>query len=411
MKGKRISYFFMFTILSSVAHSEIFKCRDLDGTVIYKDSECGVNELLQKVIHLPEQHKMERSSSGEIVEPAFKQTNLLKNSSFEQKVVDWRVKNDVFWTMNGGKGGSSAVIIQAKKPPEDRYIYETVISQCLELNGGEEYKLSADFMTDKPLSANKSSRVEVYWWESLDCKKNGHYGNNVRPKNTGGWQHIEVERLKPTLNAKAAQIQLVQLGRFSEGSKAYWDNISFSATVYNYRSPSAEDHKRSAKKLSPGENYLKNGSLDKKLNAWKLADGNPVWVANVGNKSKGSVYVTTISDTPNKWKVASPLAQCVNFGPHVRGEIGVSSLKDPKSNQEGSRSLKITWYEFENCEGRYKGDNRWAGLKEEEGWQHLKLTDLEIPENAMSVSISLSQAVKDKGTYSAYWDDIYFFGF
>ena len=71
------------------------------------------------------------------------------------------------------------------------YVHETVVSQCVVLNGGSKFGLSARFKSlGTPLKVS-ANRVNVIWYESSDCTSGGQWGAYIEPKKfKAGWQNL-----------------------------------------------------------------------------------------------------------------------------------------------------------------------------------------------------------------------------
>ena len=154
--------------------------------------------------------------------------NLLKNASFENKFLDWHVPLGVSWSDNEGVNNSGVIVIQADIPPEDGYIHETKMWQCVLLPNGETFQLEGEFKAEQVLSgkyaekAPFANRVHVTWYESKDCTSGGQYGSSIQPKNIDGWQSLKNGHLRPAFKALAAKITVVQRGSYARGYKGYW---------------------------------------------------------------------------------------------------------------------------------------------------------------------------------------------
>ncbi len=69
---------------------------------------------------------------------------MVKNPSFDKDLNEWLVPENSWWSQNAGKLGSGAAVIQAIKPPNDKYIHETSIEQCVQLSGNGDHGFSVD---------------------------------------------------------------------------------------------------------------------------------------------------------------------------------------------------------------------------------------------------------------------------
>lgn len=402
--------FFLVCLISfsTISYAEIFQCTDQSGKTIFKDKECNSDEVLQnKTDAVSTMEKMN-------VSPAYVDNaqslgkNLLKNPGFEDKLVDWIMPRGASWSDNKGASTSGGLIIQSEIPPEDEYVHETTASQCVVLGSGTKFQLKAQFKAEKVFrdkyadTAKFANRVNVIWYESLDCTTGGQFGWFVEPENTYGWQTLSSRELDPAFHAKAAQITIVQKGRYSIGYKGYWDNISFAATEVSDQLNDKVEQPHSKYTLAPNKNYVKNGGFTYDLAGWRG------WKAKwsyYGNRLPGSAKVTFES---KKTYGAGALDQCVNIGKNTLFELGASVKKDKKSTQSGGVRIRVSWNEKENCKGRIKGDNKVADIKDVVGWQQLEVNNLIAPVGTHSAHIELIQSIAGPGRFSVYWDDVYF---
>lgn len=304
---------------------------------------------------------------------------------------------------------SGGLSIQAEIPPEDKYIYETVVSQCIVLGEGEKFQLKGQFKAEKVHSgkyakkAKFANRANVIWYESLDCSSGGQYGSYIEPKNIYGWQSLSGAHLKPAFKAKAAKITLVQRGRYARGFKGYWDNIEFVVTEVLQQSNKAVTKPNSKYTLALNQNYLKNGDYNTDISSWR---GSRAKWSFIGNKSPGSSKVTFESKKGGFG--TSAMNQCVNIGENTKFNFGASVKKDETSSVDGGGRIRVTWNDKENCSGRSKTDVNWADIKNSKEWQNLNVNQLIAPSGSQSVLIELIQSIAGSGTFSVYWDDLYF---
>ncbi len=392
-------------LFSTSLHAESFHCPD---KMIPKDGMCQGNELVES--NTPVEASADKPAIAkpytDYASPLGK--NLLKNSKFTNKLVDWRVPPAASWTSNQGVLISGALVIQAEIPPEDKYIHETTAEQCVLLGPGDKFQLKAQFKVDRVLAgklaekAKFANRANVIWYESTDCTTGGQFGSYVEPMNVLGWQSLTSSKLRPAFKAHAAKITLVQKGRYARGYKGYWDNISFAAVEISEqtiaRPPNAEFT------LALNENYIRNGDFNKDLSSWHA--WRTEW-SFIGNKSPGSAKVSF--DTKKGGFGAGAMDQCVNIGRNTKFELGTSVKKDELSTQSGGGRIRVSWNEKENCKGRSKTDGKSADIKKDvEGWQKLEVKGLVAPSGTNSVHIELIQSIAGSGKFSVYWDDVYF---
>lgn len=313
------------------------------------------------------------------------------------------------WSNTQGVNNSGGLSIQAKIPPEDKYIHETVVPQCVILGAGEKFQLTAQFKAEKVHSgkyakkAKFANRANVIWYESLDCTSGGQFGGYIEPKNIYGWQSLSGGHLKPAFKAQAAKITIVQKGRYARGYKGYWDNIAFVVSEV-FEQSNKQNIKPDSKYMLPlNENYLKNGDFNTDITSWRG------WKAKwsyVGNKAPGSSKVTFESKKGGFGTGA--MNQCINIGENTKFNFGASVKKEETSTQTDGGRIRISWNDKENCNGRSKTDGNWADIKDTQGWQNLQANNLIAPSGTQSVHIELIQSIADSGKFSVFWDDVYF---
>jgi len=354
-------------LFAQLSHAEIFQCIDGGGHTVFRDSECGPGETLHK--RMDSDGLETKTGNGEtgndtdiIVsyhgDPGVLGKNLLRNPSFENRLVDWRVPLGASWLENQGFKGSGALMIHAKEPPHDRFIHETVVSQCVLLGKGEKFGLSARFRLDKIPAEKVANRANIIWYESSNCSTGGQYGWYIEPENVKGWQMLSSNSLTPALGAKAAMITIVQNGRYSNGGRGIWDDVVFAATELFERSDTNIDREDNSQyTLGPGINYVSNGRFDNSITSWREG-WKTVWSGSEGDTSPGSARVTSHSVYRGSGRGA--ISQCVNIGDNTTFEMGASFKKDPRSTQAGGGRFRVSWHEEMNCFGRSKIDGKSA---------------------------------------------------
>ena len=145
VKMKQALLLISIAYFTPLSHAAFYECTNKAGETIFKDSECDDSETLNQRID-PESLSKKHSVFSPVVDdsnPLGK--NLVLNADFEDQLIDWVVPLGALWSSNGGIRNSGGLIIHADKPPEDKYIHETVVSQCVVLNGGSKFGLSAQF--------------------------------------------------------------------------------------------------------------------------------------------------------------------------------------------------------------------------------------------------------------------------
>ena len=120
---------FLTSLMAGYSFADVYKCVDNAGRVFYQNNECGdhATELGKIRTGGPEQSRNDKRTSLN-TNKIILNKNLLSNSDFENHLIKWKFKSDVSWRTGIGVNGSAAVQIHARKPPDNKYIYETVVS-------------------------------------------------------------------------------------------------------------------------------------------------------------------------------------------------------------------------------------------------------------------------------------------
>ncbi len=380
------------------AIADFYQCKSDNGKFIFKDTPCAAGEtLVRKEIVNGGMRKQRDTHIQDLTG-----TNLLKNSSFEDRLFAWKVPPEAKWEKNLGINSNAAISIRANRPPIDKYIYETKVEQCVPLGPGTKYEFSAKVKLETIPIKQYANRANVVWYESDDCSKGGQYGNYIEPKDNLAWQDLKRSNLTPSLHARSAKITLVQRGRYSKGGKTLWDDIHFAATEFKPRPGPINTQEYT---LGTGINYLTNGSFNAKLSGWRISSKTK-WSQFIGNTEPGSARVTSYSSSGSRGSGA--FSQCVNFGANKNFELGASVKMDELSTAQGGGRLRLTWYQNIDCKGPAKTDTNWKDPRPVSGWQTLHITGLRAPNNSQSAKIQIIQSIKEEGHYYSYWDDIYF---
>ena len=77
-------------LIATSTDADIFQCIDAAGKTIFKDSECGTNEVLMKTIKASETDTRTNAIALHIEEDGVLGINLINNSTFEDKLIDWK---------------------------------------------------------------------------------------------------------------------------------------------------------------------------------------------------------------------------------------------------------------------------------------------------------------------------------
>jgi len=393
----KIFLLLVLVLFSTGAHSKIYRCIDIDGKTIFKDSECLDEENLVKIVTYP---KLKTYA-----EPNYKLHfhNLVKNPAFDKDLVEWTVPEYTWWEKKVGRSGSGAAIIQAVKPAKNKYIYETSLEQCVTLQGNGDYGLSADLKLAGLPDKTSGVRLNLYWYKSLDCKTWGSFATYLEPKRQGGWQHLSRKNLTPTMGAVAALIKLTQNGRDSGSGKAIWDNVQFFPLKKSY-APVKTAKTDDLPHLASRVNLIQNSGFSASVQGWYVSSGNSnqaVWSMGAGI---GALKATIkSSDKSLGTHVAS---QCVALGQQRNYTLGARFLRDTQSNQKGGGRLRLTWFAEGDCHGAASPIWRHADPEDRGGWQSLVVEKLVAPAQARSARVELIQSVRGAGKFIGYWDDV-----
>lgn len=340
--------------------------------------------------------------SVEAVAPTL-DTNLIRNASFEKGPSCWRLPDRAVWEATGGTEGSGALAIQAERPPDDPYIHETAVEQCVPIGASEQLVLKARVKLDGMPVDRYANKMEVLWYDTADCSAGGEWGDQIVAEVVSGWQDLAGKSLKPTLTARAALIRIIQNGRSSNRGKAYWDEIALSPTQMSDGSNAAADRDSTERAGAAGTSYVVNGDFGADVHGWH-ARGDFEWIANEGDSSPGAARVSARSRTSHVVEIE----QCATLRGERSFELGGSFKRDAASTGEGGARLRMTWYETPDCHGRSRTSDSAIPKRGVDGWQRLKVTGLSPPARAHSARITIIQAVEGLGGFYAWWDDIYF---
>ena len=129
------------------------------------------------------------------------------------------------------------------------------------------------------------------------------------------------------------------------------------------------------------------------------------WVGTEGDTALGAARVNATSGGGSIGAVG--IEQCTTATAAGIYDFGGAFKIEPTSSQTGSARLRVTWYTGPSCTGTPTiGDNIDPGSVA--GWQALAVNNTTAPAGTASVLVELIQTVSGTGTFTAYWDDIYF---
>ncbi len=341
--------------------------------------------------------------------------NLLKNGNFEDSLNSWNQQAGIFWSANSGKNKLGALLINAPQlEDKSKFIYAKSASQCVRINGGSSFAVKANFRYLDTLPDRASvNRIHVYWYDGLNCKRGGQYGDYLEPKlEKDRWQAIQKHNLIPSLGANSVLIKIEQSQRGNNNSVAIWDNVVLLETRYKKVDENlTAGNPQFDKPL--GENYLLNATFNTNIEQWQSSrlpylQWRPLPLS---DNAKNGVMASTLENKRTSSMNEYVFKQCVNIGTNERYEFGAKVKIASESNQRGGGRLRATWYENENCKGRYRAVPKHIDVNEEtKNWQTLHVNELTPPKGANSVNISFLHSIDGQGKHVLLWDDLFFRG-
>ena len=149
--------------------------------------------------------------------------SLLVNGSFEETVEPWRTRSKwpVAWTNTEGDGS-----VQVTATSEQKSMGRGVLSQCINLTGGQRFELGGRFKHDSRSTQTGGGRLRISWFDRQGCAGSGSIDTAfASPGDLSGWQTLRVG----TLTAPAlAQSALVSINQSVDGAGdyiGYWDDL------------------------------------------------------------------------------------------------------------------------------------------------------------------------------------------
>jgi len=337
--------------------------------------------------------------------------NLLKNGDFEQSLDSWDYDDGIFWSNDGGKESSGGLRLNT---PEVTVKSKTVrvksAKQCLSIDGGATYSIEASFRyADTLPQKSTSNRIHITWHDKDNCSGGGQYGGYIEPalkKRT--WQQLSKGSLKPSLGARSAQIKVSQRQENNNHAEGFWDDIEFIETGYDALSDDASiGSSFYTKPIS--ENYIENPAFESNLDSWLPRRSKRLTWRGIDDAKHGGVMAATLPNSRDNSIGTGSFNQCVNLGEYTRYELGAQVKVDANSSQRGGGRLRATWYEGNNCKGRYRSARGDADVdRDAVGWQELHVGELKPREGSKSVSIGIVHSIDGKGEHTLLWDNFYF---
>lgn len=153
-------------------------------------------------------------------------------------------------------------------------------------------------------------------------------------------------------------------------------------------------------------NQIQNAQFttDVTSGGWLAGLWGATWVGTEGNTAPGAARVDATSASGSIG--AAGITQCTTAAPGTY-DFGGAFKIEPASTQTGGARLRVTWFNGPSCTGSPTiGDS--IDPTNAAGWQPLAVNNTTAPGGTVSVMIELIQSVDGAGTFTAYWDDIYF---
>lgn len=137
---------------------------------------------------------------------------------------------------------------------------------------------------------------------------------------------------------------------------------------------------------------------------WLTETWGATWVGTEGDSALGAARVDATSASGSVG--AAAISQCTTAAAGTY-DFGGAFKIEPTSAQTGTARLRVEWYTGPDCTGTATiGDSIDPGAAA--GWQPLAVDNTTAPAGTVSARIELIQSVSAAGTFTAYWDDIYF---
>ena len=331
----------------------------------------------------------------------------MKNSDFNKGLSHWRAptRREAFqWIDFEGHKGYGALAVQSIPPSSAKKnrIYQVIMSQCIKLDNGSRYQFSASFKPKGKYQSKHTNRVNLYWYQSDDCKSGGEFGGYLEPvQNQSGWQHIEVERER-ALNAQSVRIEINQSRASANNQVALWDNIELKPIAFTSKRNTISANVQYTKAL--GVNYLKNPDFNSNIDHWRFT-GDTTW-ARIPSSGSGAARLALFSSKGGLG--THDFSQCVNLGKHRIYSFGARVLLDPASTQEGGGILRLSWHKYLNCEGPNQAGFNEDRIESVGDWQNLKVNTITAPKNVQSAKVYFTRGINNSGHFAYFIDNVFF---
>ncbi|WP_078084767.1 DUF4124 domain-containing protein [Microbulbifer mangrovi] len=385
----------------------LYQCTDVDGHTSFQDTPCAGQIEERNLDEAALSSRINISGEkGAAIKPRF--GNRVFNGDFSQGIEGWSAeKNPHFfqWATSSGLPETGALAVQSTPPehPKERRIYNAELSQCVPLEDGRRYRLSARYQPVGFFKARQTNRINLVWYKSEDCSTGGTFAAYLEPKpSVRGWQQVTRDRLLRNLSAKSAKITVSQSRTSAKGEQAMWDDIALEPLEFQQTSRSATFY--DPKFTRPlGANYVFNGNFSQQLNGWQTS-GDTRWTAGEGKGYTGGARLAITSAKGGYG--AHTFSQCINIGADRVFSAAADVKVDSRSNQEGGGIFRVSWYEETECKGSSESAHREDNVEYIDGWQRLTISRLEAPPNAQSVKLRMTRGVRDTGSFAFFLDNI-----
>lgn len=376
---------------SQPAAAEIFLCTQGEKKV-YQDEPCAKTNMQGGRIELPE------ITSVEAPRPSNHDNNIVLNPNFSDDLNYWSISKNSWWDKSRGVGDSGVAVMQTEAREQSRYIYEEAMEQCIPINNFGPYGMSVDVRLPTGSKGKYPAELALYWYKTEDCSAYGAMSSYLRPNTQStSWQHLSKDNIKPFLGASAVKIRLIQKGQHSQGAQVFWDNVQLFPMQAKHLAKviSTDD----LPNLSRGESVIKNGAFTRSVGFWRTHESS--WSNDAGD---GSLWAGLKSESGGRG--VGVASQCVALGQQRDYVLGGKFLKDLSSTASGSGRLRVSWNDDDQCRGRSGPTWNQITVDDIDGWQE-KAVELTAPEDARAANVEIIMAVKDKGMFAGFWDDVY----
>lgn len=157
--------------------------------------------------------------------------------------------------------------------------------------------------------------------------------------------------------------------------------------------------------VSLAANQLVNPNFTTNIAGWTVAGWPIDWIGTEGNAAPGALRAVATSSTGS---VGMGVAtQCTAATAGVAYDFGASFKIEPASTQTGGARLRVTYFTNSNCTGTLTSGGS-VDPTSVAGWQSVNVQNDVAPAGTQSAFVELIQSIAGPGTFTAYWDDVFF---